>query len=297
MLAKRLVQRGVVLSGGALAAVLSQEVASAGVPSSVVACTLKAADLLAAGAISARVAALTAGMMKAMLFTRLKSALAVVQLLGFVAAGASVLICRSAAVQGYKRPPAEKPVGPAAKPKAELAWGKEAGGLQAGLGFRPGEKRAYHHGEPVTLVIRVRNVGKKTVTFQYVRQFLDENPPTVTNAAGRAVPQPRTDVLGFHLPVAVVLKPGQETELESRLAGGARRAGASGLRYEFRPAGGRGNARTRDLPLFVGTGKASLRFDRALGSSSSGRLEIDPRLSKLATGTLEIEIKADPPAE
>ena len=36
MLAKRLAQRGVTLSGGALAAVLSQQAASAGVPNSVV---------------------------------------------------------------------------------------------------------------------------------------------------------------------------------------------------------------------------------------------------------------------
>ena len=49
------------------------------------------------------------------------------------------------------------------------AWGKEVGGLQAGLGFRPGEQRAYHHGETVTLVVRVRNVGKETVKFQYLR--------------------------------------------------------------------------------------------------------------------------------
>src|SRR5262249_5280021 len=65
MLAKRLAQRGVTLSGGALAAVLSQEVASAGVPTSVVSSTIKAATLLAAGqaaatgAISVKVAALT----------------------------------------------------------------------------------------------------------------------------------------------------------------------------------------------------------------------------------------------
>src|SRR5262249_48320072 len=33
------------------------------------------------------------------------------------------------------------------------AWGKEVGGLQAGLGFRPGEKRLYTHGETVNLVV------------------------------------------------------------------------------------------------------------------------------------------------
>src|SRR5271170_6450409 len=43
------------------------------------------------------------------------------------------------------------------------AWGNEVGGLQAGLGFSPAEKRAYRHGEKVRLVVRVRNVGKQVV--------------------------------------------------------------------------------------------------------------------------------------
>src|SRR5262245_21181582 len=79
-LAKRLAQRGVVLSGGALAVVLSQSVASAGVPTSVVSSTIKAASLFAAGQaaatglISAKVAALTVGVLKAMLVSKLKMA-------------------------------------------------------------------------------------------------------------------------------------------------------------------------------------------------------------------------------
>src|SRR5205085_2883345 len=49
MLAKRVTQRGVALSGGALAAVLWQNAASAGAPTSVVSSTIKAATLFAAG--------------------------------------------------------------------------------------------------------------------------------------------------------------------------------------------------------------------------------------------------------
>src|SRR5207248_10961911 len=48
MLAKRLAQRGVALSGGALAAVLAQEAASAGVPKPVLSATRKAACLCVA---------------------------------------------------------------------------------------------------------------------------------------------------------------------------------------------------------------------------------------------------------
>ncbi len=78
MLAKRLAQRGVVLSGGALAVMLSQNVASAGAPTSVVCSTIKAASLFAAGqaaatgVISAKVAALIEGVLKTMLLTKLK---------------------------------------------------------------------------------------------------------------------------------------------------------------------------------------------------------------------------------
>jgi RNA polymerase sigma factor (sigma-70 family) len=162
--------------------------------------------------------------------------------------------------------------------EAFTAWGKEAGGLQAGLGLRPAERRAYYHGETLTLVVRVRNVGKKAVKFEYLRQFLDETPPTVTDADGKAVPQAGVNVLGFHVPVEVTLEPGKEIELESRLAGGARLAGASGLWYAIGPA--------------LGTGKVSFQYERVLGNSSAGFIKLDPALSKLATGKLDLEIKS-----
>ena len=101
MLAKRLTQRGVTLSIGVLAAVLSQNMAAAGMPSSVVSSTIKAASLLgagrAAGVVSARVAALTEGVVKAMFVTKIKSVLAVVLVLGIVATGATLLPHRTAA--------------------------------------------------------------------------------------------------------------------------------------------------------------------------------------------------------
>jgi RNA polymerase sigma factor (sigma-70 family) len=94
LLAKRLTQRGVVVSGGALAAVLSQYVASAGVPNMVVSSTIKAATLFAAGhltatgVISANAVALTEGVLKAMLLTKLKIASAVVFLIAVVGVAA-----------------------------------------------------------------------------------------------------------------------------------------------------------------------------------------------------------------
>ena len=98
----------------------------------------------------------------------------------------------------------KKPVEPAAKQQKEAftEWGKEVGGLQAGLGYKAGEKRAYTHGETVTLVVRVRNVGKEAVKFQYLRQFFIETPPTVTTGDGKPIPVPsdNSPLLGFTSP-------------------------------------------------------------------------------------------------
>ena len=68
---------------------------------------------------------------------------------------------------------------------AFTAWGKQAGGLQVGLGFRPGEQRAYHPGERVKLVVRVRNVDKDVAKFTYYREFALQNLPTVLNDKGK----------------------------------------------------------------------------------------------------------------
>ena len=83
MLAKRLARHGLELSCGALAAVLSQNLASACVPPLVVSSTIKIVTLVAAGeaavtgAISVKVATLTEGVLKAMLLSKLKIATAV----------------------------------------------------------------------------------------------------------------------------------------------------------------------------------------------------------------------------
>ncbi|HEY7310078.1 MAG TPA: sigma-70 family RNA polymerase sigma factor [Gemmataceae bacterium] len=108
LLAKRLAQRGVVLSGGALAGVLAQQAVSEGVPKSVVDSTIKAASLLAAGkaaatgAISVTVAALTEGMVKAMFVTKIKSVLAVVLVAAALAGAAGLIYQTQAAEQKAK---------------------------------------------------------------------------------------------------------------------------------------------------------------------------------------------------
>jgi RNA polymerase sigma factor (sigma-70 family) len=438
MLARRLAAR-VSLSGGALAAALSQNV-SAGVPTSVVMSTIKAASLLAAGkaaatgAVSVKIAALAEGVMKAMLVSKLKAAVAVVLVLGFLAIGAlgvgiargqtkgdalpesepeaqkiedavvnekaeeeavawgkevdglqaglaaDPITCRQGEklkltvklrnvgkaevtvtyyflwgyalqvatdtggrVRVYVPPPffgyalqvqvkrALKPgetitlynpavavesegrakglgemwvntpticVAPGkykiaysgmiqshpklstgtvefevkpAKPvaKEDVAWGNEVGGLQAGLGSA--EKRTYHTGETVTLAVRVRNVSKEVVKFQYLRQFFMENAPTVVAGGGKPV-HFRYGILDtaiVHVPVDVNLAPGKEIEL--------------------------GEVK---LPMsLLGTGKFTLQYERVFGNSSAGKVAPNPTLSKLATGKLELKVKEAPPGK
>jgi RNA polymerase sigma factor (sigma-70 family) len=94
MLAKRLAKRGLVFSVQALAIALAQNLASASLPPGVISSTAKAAGLMVAGkavatgVISAKVAALSGGMMKTMLLTKLKTVLAVLTVVGAVGIGA-----------------------------------------------------------------------------------------------------------------------------------------------------------------------------------------------------------------
>ena len=140
MLAKRLARRGVVFSGGAVAAVLSGS-ASACAPPALVASTIKAASLLAAGkaatgAISVKVAALTEGVMKAMFMTKLKSAIAVVLVLGVMGAGGTSLAYHMTAGQDGKKPTTDDPT----SRTAAVQDGKKPGAEKPQEGNKPSSK-------------------------------------------------------------------------------------------------------------------------------------------------------------
>jgi RNA polymerase sigma factor (sigma-70 family) len=104
MLANRLARHGLVVAGGALAAVLSRQAASACVPSAVLSITLKAVNLVASGqgvgAVAASVAQLTEGVLKAMLMTKVKAALGICLVLGLLMMGSAF---------GYRTLAADKP--------------------------------------------------------------------------------------------------------------------------------------------------------------------------------------------
>jgi RNA polymerase sigma factor (sigma-70 family) len=141
MLAKRLARRGIALSGGALAAMLSQNVASAGVPNVVVLSTIKAASLFAAGQaataglVSAKVAALTEGVLRSMSLTKLKIATAVLLLVLACVGGGTVALLPVAAGRQPTATEKQDEKQPAAK-KAEDAFPGEwvfADGQTGGL--------------------------------------------------------------------------------------------------------------------------------------------------------------------
>ena len=98
LLAKRLTNRGVVLSAGSLTSVVSENVASAGVPISLMSSTVKSATLIAAGqakvagVVPAKVVAVMEGVLKAMLLSNLKMGSVVLfMVLGLIAFGGGVL--------------------------------------------------------------------------------------------------------------------------------------------------------------------------------------------------------------
>jgi thiol-disulfide isomerase/thioredoxin len=94
-LARRLARHGVSVAGGALAALLSQNVGSAAAPTSLVSSTIQVANLFAAGRaapgmISAQVAALAKGVLQSMLLTKLKTATAVLLVLTLAGTGVAL---------------------------------------------------------------------------------------------------------------------------------------------------------------------------------------------------------------
>ncbi len=102
LLAKRLARHGLLVTGGSLAAVIAERAAAAGVPATVHVVTT-------AGAVSARVAMLTEGVVKAMLIAKLKTMTLAVLLFGTVTLGGGMLAYGPAVAQQGTPAPALVP--------------------------------------------------------------------------------------------------------------------------------------------------------------------------------------------
>jgi len=98
MLAKRLSQRGAMLSLGALAVLCSENPAAANLPPVLIGSTVKAACLVSAGTaavtglVSAKVAALTAGVLQGLFLGKLQVAGVALLLLALVGSGAGLVV-------------------------------------------------------------------------------------------------------------------------------------------------------------------------------------------------------------
>jgi RNA polymerase sigma factor (sigma-70 family) len=134
MVAKRLTQRDRAFAGGLAATVVSAGSAAAAAPPALVATTINAASLLAAGpapgVVSASVAALTDGVVRAMFVTRIKSVLAVLLVVATLA-GAVGMVYQTQAAEPPKDAPKKaeekslpaQPTPPAAKTDRERMVG------------------------------------------------------------------------------------------------------------------------------------------------------------------------------
>jgi RNA polymerase sigma factor (sigma-70 family) len=122
LLAQRLQRGGLLLSGGALAAFLSERAATAAVPGSLVSSTVEAASVFAAGSaaaggVSASVVALTEGVLKAMLMTKLKIAMGLIAVAVTLGVGAAGVGYQVRADEGGASPPEPtRPLKPAIQP-------------------------------------------------------------------------------------------------------------------------------------------------------------------------------------
>jgi RNA polymerase sigma factor (sigma-70 family) len=212
LLAQRLANRGVALSAGALAALVARN-ASAAVPPAVVTVTIQAASPCAAGpaAIPVKVAALAEGVLKTMLLTKLKPALAVlvvVTMLGVIGFDIAMGQPKGDPVAPPKqaRAKVEDAIVKENPAKADaVAWGEEFDGLQAGL---VAEAASCRPGEKLKLTLKLRNVGKAEVSVTYVAPF--ECWPQITTDTGARVtvymPPP---TFGYSFPIKRTLKPGE----------------------------------------------------------------------------------------
>jgi small nuclear ribonucleoprotein (snRNP)-like protein len=171
-LAQRLTRRGLTLSAGALAAILCQNSASAGVPAPLMTTTVQAAALLAggetaAGVISAKVISLTEGVLKAMLMTKLKATAAIVMVLGLLMAGSGTLLHHALAGAPADRPAAaEKPRTPAA-PEARAAREQPKDGPTAAGALQSVDAAK----NTITITVNNRQTGKTEKTFDMVKDI------------------------------------------------------------------------------------------------------------------------------
>jgi RNA polymerase sigma factor (sigma-70 family) len=140
LLRRRLTRRGLVLTGGLLAALLAEQAAPAALPAALVNASVQAALSFAAGKtaadlVSAKVLTLTQGALNAMLLTKLKVVAAVLTAVAVLGLGTGALTYRAVAAGGADPPPSgldqsTRPEEPAPTPKKETEPAAKTGSWQ-----------------------------------------------------------------------------------------------------------------------------------------------------------------------
>jgi RNA polymerase sigma factor (sigma-70 family) len=168
MLAKRLARHGLLSSGGSLAVLLSQNAASACVPISMMTTTIKTVTLVTTGQVvaTAKIAALTEGVLKAMLMTKLKAGAMALLMLGIVAFTCGMLAhdISSAKVNDVERHATKS------NEKAKETIGDKKNALTVTI--KP-QKYRVRVKEPFKVDLRVVNSSASTQSFQ-VQNCWDE---------------------------------------------------------------------------------------------------------------------------
>jgi RNA polymerase sigma factor (sigma-70 family) len=232
MLAKGLARHGVAVSGGALAVVLAENAALAGVPASMVSSTIKAASLFAAaqpaatGVVSAKVAGVAEGVLKTMLLTKVKTVTAVLLAVATLGIGAGWQTHQALA----KRPANEALKGADKKDTTEVSGVVKAvdasrnivtlhpgkgllepqtftvagdvkvlldDGTGDKLGFQEGKLADLSDGAPVTLRLsedkKVIRIWVEGPTIQGTLKAADADNGTITAAVALTKGEPATD--------------------------------------------------------------------------------------------------------
>jgi RNA polymerase sigma factor (sigma-70 family) len=149
LLAKRLTNRGIVLSAGSLAAVVSPKIARASVPTTLMNSTIQAAAMIAAGqatvagVVPAKVALLTEGVLRAMLLSKLKTATMGLLLVSLLLGAAGEIYQTPAAEEPKAKATTDVPTSPSdrAGSKNDLAPKKNLEGVWAVVSVEDNDKK------------------------------------------------------------------------------------------------------------------------------------------------------------
>jgi TIGR03009 family protein len=172
LLRRRLARRGLGLTAGVLAAVLAEQSAAAAAPVALVCRSARTA-----GAVPARVAALTEGVLRAMLWTKVKVVAAVVLTAGLMVTGAGVFLRPGAQAE----PPAaeEPPAAPQAEKEKTPAAPRRPDPEQTPLDrYLAGWEKAFADADTLvaTNVSRVENLKTFGLTKTYTGTFKYRRP-------------------------------------------------------------------------------------------------------------------------